>query len=303
MKHDLVEVSKGLEKTLKATDRFTQIATRSATEKNLAEFHVFTETKLAKIADMMPEINRATRSFGRSKTQTTNRLMTLTMLADASPYRAIRQCLAQIEKKRGAVKENRFKLLKDKVNLEKLQSEWQNEDDIFEKQLKEIEIEQLIANIGDTMLYIEGALKSIASFQSSYFQICKNKNIPEDWDERDMERAEIEHHLRIAFLHAYRDVMAHGRLGMGTLEYLQQFGVHPQTAQAIVKGYVNATANQLDGTKPTPEYENLEVFLDGCVNQFKECYKQVLRRIGLDSLYETWYMYMEDQLTEGQAKE
>jgi len=287
------QIIKDTERLLDKTNVFNQITTRAAdpNARSLVEFHTFTDDKLQRIADAMPEINRATRCLGRSKTQTTNKLMTLTMLADASPYRALVQCLAQVEHKRKAVKENRFKLLKDRVQLGKLEIRFANERDPYESELIEIEIERLASTMSDTMLYIEGALKSIASFQSSYTQICKNKGIPENWDEMDLEKAEVGHHLRMAFLHAYRDVMAHGRLGMGTLEYLQQFGVHPHKAAAIVQGYIKVS----QGNLKTVDYEDLEVFLDGCVEQFKDAYKQVLKRIGIDNLYESWYMYQEDE--------
>ena len=60
-----------------------------------------TPDKIQKISERMVEMERANNSLGRRNTQTTNQLMTLTMLTD-SPYRRLRQCLAQIEKKKGA---------------------------------------------------------------------------------------------------------------------------------------------------------------------------------------------------------
>ena len=56
-----------------------------------------TPDKLAKVSEKMVEIDRANKSLGRTQTQTTNQLMTLTMLTDA-PYRRLRQCLAQIKR-------------------------------------------------------------------------------------------------------------------------------------------------------------------------------------------------------------
>ena len=183
-KKQVAKITESLDLLLDKTNVFNQISTRAVGEDALAKFHVFDDDKLQKIADMMPEVNRATRAFGRKNTQSTNRLMTLTMLADASPYRVIRQCLSQIEKKRGAIKESRFRLLKDRVKLDKMREELtqMEEDDasIYDLQLKGIKIEEMVSKIADTMLYIEGALKEIASFQSSYSQVCKNKGIPED---------------------------------------------------------------------------------------------------------------------------
>ena len=309
------------------SDKMTQIATRAVDPKNtsLAKFHIFTEDKIAKIADMMPEINRATRTLGRKNTQATNKLMTLTMLNDVSGYRMLRQCLAEIEVKRSALKENRFKILKDRIRLEK----FQYERDYLEAEQKEvklmivsisnqpdnehetrtaqkdsndirfkimnydIKIEELASKISDSMLYIEGCLKDIASFQSSYEQIRRNNNIPEKWDEKNAEEAEIRHHVRLAFLHGYRDIMSGGRLGMGTLEYLQQFGIHPHTATKIITDYINYTYESIDKDN-IPNYNDLNNFLDTMEDKFKDEHKKVLERIGIDDLHDNWFMYRED---------
>ncbi len=309
------------------SDKMTQIATRAVDPKNtsLAKFHIFTDDKIAKIADMMPEINRATRTLGRKNTQATNKLMTLTMLNDVSGYRMLRQCLAEIEVKRSALKENRFKILKDRIRLEK----FQYEKDYLEAEQKEvtlmiadipdqsgtehdiriakkesndirfkimnynIKIEELASKISDSMLYIEGCLKDIASFQSSYEQIRKNNNIPENWDEKDAEEAEVRHHVRLAFLHGYRDIMSGGRLGMGTLEYLQQFGIHPHTATKIITDYINYTFDSM-AENDIPNYDDLNNFLDTMEDKFKDEHKKVLERIGIDDLHDNWFMYRED---------
>ncbi len=63
-----------------------------------------TPKTLAKISDRMLEIDRAINVTGRSDTQTTNQLMTLNMLSD-SPYRSLRQCLAQIEDRKKALEQ------------------------------------------------------------------------------------------------------------------------------------------------------------------------------------------------------
>lgn len=317
---------------------FNRIVSRAldSEQGSLVEFHVFDNDKIAKIAENMPAINRATRALGRRNTQTTNRLMSLTMLADASPYRAMRQCLSQIENKRNAVKENRYKIMRDRLEIEKLQrridryemrlvklngliesedlskekyEEYMEEiDDLSMKSLEyRVDIEEKAANLSDSMLYLEGALKEIASFQSSYEQIRKNNDIPEDWDERDMEEAEVQHHLRMAFLHAYRDVMAKSNLGMGTLEYLQQFGVHPTQALIEVRKFLQVLDKKMlkydpltgNATGPRDDIEldyedDLEKWLDRMVENNKDQYKKVMKRIGLDNLHDDWYMYEEE---------
>jgi len=310
--NDLMEVDKIIMDVIDRENVFNRIGTRALSSEDgyLEKFHIFDKEKLEIIAKDMEEINRATRALGRKNTQTTNKLMTLTMLSGTSPFRTIHQCLSQIERKRGAIKENRYKIKKENLKLEKLMSEVQlikgdleigkilNEREklnkIYELKEKEIEIEETASGIADSYLYIEGAFKDIASFQSAYKQICKNKNIPENWDEEDFEKAEIEHHLRMAFTNGYRDIMMTGRLNMGTLEYLHQMGVHPQVAEKILRGYLVKRGEEIDAMK-FPTIEDFEIFLDHVTEEFKDSYKHMLKRIGLDSVYETWCMYLEDE--------
>ena len=64
-----------------------------ARQKSTGGLCTIDDKKLAKIAQKMVEVDRASHTAGRSQTQTTNQLMTLTMLTD-SPYRRLRQGLA-----------------------------------------------------------------------------------------------------------------------------------------------------------------------------------------------------------------
>jgi hypothetical protein len=301
-------------------DIITRITTRSNQGKS-GELKVFDETKLTKIANDMVEIDRSTNSFGRKNTQTTNKLMTLTMLANSSPYRILRQCLAEIEKKRSAIKGSRFKLIKKKIAFNKLEDEVEDLKEQYKKEKdpkikrdieyqilnKKVSIEEKRSSIEDSILYIEGALKEIASFQSSYNQIRKNNNIPENWDEKDFEESEIKHHVRMAFLLAFRDVKAHGKIGMGTLEYLHQFGIHPDQAsievallqqQIETKLFVFNEKGQKIGLKKDFDVdyeEDLEQWLDSMVSKYEYKYLKVLKRIGIDNLIDDWYMYREDK--------
>lgn len=276
-------LDKTLSDILDKSNIFNKIVSRSAIDNKL--LNVFDDEKLNKIAERMPEINRATRSLGRKNTQTTNKLMTLTMLSGGSPYRVIYQCLAQIEEKRNAIKTNRFRLMKERVEIQKLLHAYENIRDPYEKELVKINIQEKASSIQDTMLYFEGALKEIASFQSAYEQVCKNKDIPLDWDEEDLERSEIEHHVRMAFINAYRDIEC-GMKNPGTMEYLWQFGIHPSTAYKYIEEYLN--------NNESSDYDGFSDFLDSCVEKFGQEYKKALKFIGLDTLHDTWYMYKEE---------
>ena len=168
-----------------------------------------TDNKIAKINERMVEIDRANKTTGRKNTQTTNQLMTLTMMTD-SPYRRLRQCLAQIENKRGALENAHFRTLKLNANIKK----WQAKGD----EMSLIKIAEAEHSKANQMIYVEGALKEIAIFQEAYDEIRRNNNIPEEWDERDAEMDEIRHHIRQAFRQAHRDTLHLGSISVGIAE-------------------------------------------------------------------------------------
>ena len=240
-----------------------------------------TPNKIAKIRKRMVEMDRANQSLGRKNTQTTNQLMTLTMLTE-SPYRMMRQCLTQIEKKRQAVEEAHFNTMTNRVKIKDLR--------VKGDELSMIEAAKMEHGEHRNLIYIEGALKEIAVFQEAYDEIRKNHNIPENWDERDAELAEIRHHLRQAFRQSHRDMILQGTITQGNAEYLEQYGVHLQTARNVIAKYI-ATCEKLIEEGDVPNINHLYEFLDRVVEIFGNEYKHVMAHIGLDDLVRQEYLY------------
>lgn len=228
----------------------------------------------------MPEVHRAMQSFGRSNSQVASRFMSLTMLTACSPFRVLRQCLAEIERRNAAIKESVFSLRIKEVEVDRLRASGDEIDLIRAEQVEE--------TVADTKKSIVGALKDIATFQDAYKQVRVAHGIREDWDEEDFEAAEMRHHTRTAFLHAYRDVMAGGRIGMGTLEYLEQFGVHPQVALKEASAYYNAA----ESVQPPPTAEHLHQWLDTMADKYADAHKVTMARIGLDTAFSKEFIYL-----------
>ncbi len=240
-----------------------------------------TPNKIAKIRERMVEMDRANQSLGRKNTQTTNQLMTLTMLTE-SPYRMMRQCLTQIEKKRTAIEDAHFTAMTNTVNIKQLREKGD--------ELSVIEAAKMEHGQSRHMIYIEGALKEIAVFQEAYDEIRKNHNIPENWDERDAELAEIRHHLRQAFRQSHRDMILTGTITQGNAEYLEQYGIHLQTARNVIAKYI-ATCEKLIEEGDVPNINHLYEFLDKVVEIFGNEYKHVMAHIGIDDLVRQEYLY------------
>jgi len=249
---------------------------------NLAsDLPTMTPEKVSDISKRMVEMDRANRTTGRKNTQTSNQLMTLTMLTD-SPYRRLRQCLAQIENKRQALEGNWFSFLEEDLKAK----EWENSDD----ELSRIKLAKHVSNRHRSMMYIEGALKEIAVFQAAYEEIRKNNNIPEDWDEYDAEMDEIKHHIRQAFRQSHRDMVLTGSITQGNAEYLEQYGIHLQTARNVIGKYI-AHCEKLLEEGSVPNINSLYEFLDKAVEVFGNEYKHVMSHMGLDDLVRQEFLY------------
>jgi|TARA_R110000772_G_scaffold17171_2_gene48041 hypothetical protein len=268
-----------------AKDQLSEYNGFKELQKSVGGLSTITDEKLAMIASKMPEIDRANHTAGRSQTQTTNQLMSLTMMTD-SPYRMMRQCLSQIERKRSALEESYFKMKKKSIMIK----QWYEKGD----EMSVVKAQEAESQAFRQKDYIDGALKEIATFQCSYDEIRKSHNIPEKWDERDAEIAEIDHHIKQAFRQAHRDVVQTGSITGGNMEYMEQYGIHIQTATKIIRDYV-ASEDEMISQGKMPTVQHLYAFLDSMAVQFNDAHKLVMKRIGIKELIKEDFLYLEDK--------
>ena len=246
-------------------------------------FPSITQDKIASMSDKLKEADRANNSFGRMNTQFTNQLLTLTMSAD-SPYRVLRQCLAEIESRRKAIESAYFQQRGLELELEELKEAGDP------KSLLRTEQNQYDSR--RNMMYLEGAFKEIGIYQEAYDDVREAHNIPEDWDEEDFEKDEPRHNLRMAFRQAHRDKVANGRITPGNAEWLTQLGVHIQVAENVLGNYILGVAELIaEGKIPTTVH--FEEFLDHMLVLFGDAYKEVADRMGLKSIIRKDLLYLE----------
>ena len=257
--------------------------THQALSKTVGGLATITDEKLAVISKKMIAIDRANHTTGRSQTQTTNQLMSLTMMTD-SPYRRLRQCLSQIEKKRTALEESYFKMKKKKVLIKA----WYEKGD----ELSVVKAQEAESSAIRQKNYIDGAFKEIATFQCAYDEIRESHNIPDDWDERDAEEAEIDHHIKQAFRQAHREMVSTGVIGMGNMEYLEQYGIHIQTATRVIRDYI-VSEDKMIAEDKMPTVKHLYAFLDRMAETFHDAHKDVMQRIGIKELIKEEFLYLE----------
>ena len=236
---------------------------------------------LTKICSRLPELHRAKGAVGRRNSQTTSTLMTMTMLAD-SPYRQMKQCLSQIDNKRNALIESHFKTKKNKVKIEK----WENS----ENEIDNIKAEEARVGMEQMRSAAENAMKEIGMYQDIYDEIRTSHGIPVDWDEEDFESSEIENAIRMGFRQAIQNLMSSGKIAISTVEYWEQFGIHPMVGEKLTRDYMASVEQEITGGK-LPSVQSMHLFLDQMVETFKEEHKHSLKRIGVDAIVNHAYIY------------
>ncbi len=212
------------------------------------------EAAVEKVSQYLPELDTKTKAFGSQNTQTTISMMTLTMLGGQSPFRMLRQILAEVEKRKGALSESQVSHAKLVREIKKLEDQT---DDLVQA----ARYRKACVSITTLENKINGSFRDIATLIDAYNNIKETQGISDEWDETSFEDAEKQHHVRRCFEMMYRNLLDQGRIATSTIEYMQQFGVHPQICQKEVSGYIAYTEDRIAAGEVL-HANDLEDFLD-----------------------------------------
>lgn len=224
---------------------------------------------IAKVNDCLPEISEKTRAFDRQNSQTTLSLMTLTMMTGQSPYRIMRQIMAEVENRKMALAEAQVSHAELLAKIEELK----NKDDpvsIAKFRQNSFALDMMESKVN-------GSFKDIATMIDAYENI-KAKNGIDDWDEEAFEAEEKKHHVRRGFELMYRNLLETGRAATATIEYTAQYGVHPQIALKECSIYLKGVSDAID--KGIVLHSNhLEDFFDEMAEKYKVCADATAERL------------------------
>ena len=238
---------------------------------------------VALVNEFLPELDEKTKFFDRNNSQSTLSMMSLTMLNGHSPHRLLRQVLAETEKRKMALAEAQVGHAKALEKIQKLQDKLflDPDDNVLNAKLRAafVSIEMMESKIN-------GSFKDIATLITAYNNLKENYGI-EDWSEEEFEESEKKHHVRRGFELMYRNLLDGGRASTSTIEYMQQYGVHPQVGFVEVQGYI-AVVNELISKQQIPHSNHLEEFLDAMADKYyKESDKTTERIFGKTDITNT----------------
>ncbi len=234
-----------------------------------------------RVSNALPTINKNLKYFDRQNSQSTISFMTMTMMSGQSPHRQLRQVMAEAANRKRALVDGQVAHAETLVALE----EFKEKDD----PVSVAKTRQAMHSLNELEEKINGAFKDIAVLMDLYEDIMKTHNI-DDWSEEAFEREEKKFHVRRGFELMYRDIFGSNTMGVGTLEYLEQYGVHPQVAHKETIIYVNGINEGIN--EGMVFYGNhLEEWLDKMAEKYVFCADLASERMyGKKEIMNTDYM-------------
>ena len=277
-------VKKNTTTELKATDPITFGITPVSKSK-------INPQAVALVNEFLPELDEKTKFFDRNNSQSTLSMMSLTMLNGHSPLRMLRQVLAETEKRKMALAEAQVSHAQALKKIDKLQEKVFLEPD---NKIAQAKLRAAFVGIESMESKINGSFKDIATLITAYNNMKENFGV-EDWTEEEFENSEKKHHVRRGFELMYRNLMDGGRASTSTIEYMQQYGVHPQVGFVEVQGYINVV-NELISKQQIPHSNHLEEFLDAMADKYyKESDKTTQRIFGKENITNSEIMSLMDK--------
>lgn len=223
-----------------------------------------------------PEISRATGLFHKHQSQFMDNMLTVSHI---TPIRNLRQILAEMNRTRQALGEAHFNIRKKQVRIKEKKEKLLNTSG-YERELLEIEIEEIEWQISNINESAGGAIRKLANYTLQYQNIQKEFGL-ENFDEFDFEEEEEKYHITKAFEQGLNAARSHGGIiDEGNQIYFEQIGVNGTVAQNEVSKYLFAETRMLqEGNEPTHEMQLN--FLLSMAEKFKGCSKQYAKWKGM----------------------
>lgn len=227
------------------------------------------------------KIKSDTANFNKRQSAFMDNMLTVTQM---TPLRRARQCLSEIERSLMALQHSYFKTKKEIVKIKKLKRKVQNTDDVIEKELIEVKIEEKEAGLKHGQGYVSGAVRKITQLIEQYNSILDKAGI-EEFTEEAFEKEEEEYHIKTALIQAICAARARGgSIDEGNHIYLQQIGLNGATVQRDLNELFKAEQQVLQQGK-APTNEMVLAFLDKAYQGYKGCSERFSQHKGQDGTY------------------
>jgi hypothetical protein len=201
-----------------------------------------------RIQKNLPAISRDTNNFYKADSQMKNVTLDIT---EITPMATLKHILAVIEKTKSALQESYIGLKKNKIEIK----EKTNKLDISEgteRELLEVEIEDLLYKSNSAQNYINAAIRKM-NFMVTQYNAIMEKMGKDKITEEEYELAESKHHISTALKQALCSARTRGGIiDEGNHIYLFDLGINGQVVQYELLAYLQMEENLLKlGQEPT----------------------------------------------------
>ena len=230
------------------------------------------EEMISLVVKNLPEINKASTSFFKTQSQYMDNVLTV---SHPTPLRNIRQILAEINRSKAALQEAYYNNKKKVVEVKILERDIKKEKRQLEKELLIIEMEQKIAGLESSKVYISGAIRKITNYIVQYKSILSSLNVT-SFDELDFEKEEEEYHIKKAFDQAITAARSRsGTVDEGNHIYFNQIGINGAMAQVEIIRFLQIEGEMIKSGKE-PNHKMVTDFLDTMYKKFKGCTRKII---------------------------
>ena len=221
---------------------------------------------LQNIHERMPAVMRDTSNFYKSHSQFMQVSLDVTAI---TPIRSIKHTLAEIDRTRSALQEAYIGMRKKQVELKRKQADLETAENIFDKELLEIEILELQSQLESTQNYVNGAIRKMNFFVNQHAQLLE-KVAKDEITEEDYEREECRYHIMTCMKQALNAARSRqGVIDEGNMIYLFDLGINAAQAQAEVFAYLHME-NELIGQGKAPTHEMTVKWLEACADKWAD---------------------------------
>ena len=220
---------------------------------------------MERINHFYPVIEKATKNFNKSQSQFMDNMFTV---SQPTELRSARQILAEINKAKMALDEAYFGIRKKQVEIRRKKAA--TPDDIYHKELLDIEAQELESQVNHTMGYVEGAIRKISAYMTQYQNILQ-KYGKEEFTEADFEADEERYHIMKAFEQALCAARSRGGVvDEGNHIYFYQIGISGTAAQVEVRNFL-AVEGKVVEAGALPPHDMTVKWLQSMADKYSGC--------------------------------
>jgi chromosome segregation ATPase len=190
-----------------------------------------------------------------------------------SDYGNMKQIEAEMQRKRAALNDVKWRMIKNEIKMKKLEEELASldpEKDYWRIIDLKVKITEHREGIAEGTIMVEGAMKDVLALKDLYDSLRERVA---NFTEEDFEKEESKSHLKRSVSQCLRDIRQFGSITKGEQEYLEQIGVNPGKALVLFRKYVEAQDDAWDNTNLI---KFIEDFVDDMIDNHKVDYKRIL---------------------------